>query len=528
MEPLIVRFEQKRGHYMIIERDPPLTGKELNGVQLQMLKQCDIPGLLPMETVEYDGQISLRYALSGTRMMSEVMRTANWSMADMMGALCRLAEVLEECRYYLLDADRIRLLDEYIFVGEDWQDLKLTYLPIDMPTLHRADDLERLIIRWMMKVKEPDGRTLQNVLRLVATDGFIPIVLSRYARQYLAGTAGTSHVMPSRSEVPSVTSSHPISKKPLPPSTLTATKTSRSWDFLQPVSGDLHPVSEMWGDDLSPKLSNIPSNEVRALEPGPEYEFMDRSRWRIVVACVSLFLVAVIWRFLYLNEPSNQKLIVCLCVTLFIGAGALVLWNGLPVWLNKSRKTSSHYPTEREIDESFKSIRNDHDDIEERQGGMARFPSFYEQTISDHREYLPEINSQELSGVNSHHAETSWLSSPNDQTAYLDPQQVLKNEAYCLVWRTKDNGYGIPLHGNSLVIGRSAEAAQHVDETTGISRAHIELVRVAEQWKVKDLGSRNGSRLNDKPMAPYELYALQTGDCLTLANSQYQFQHTKS
>lgn len=77
------------------------------------------------------------------------------------------------------------------------------------------------------------------------------------------------------------------------------------------------------------------------------------------------------------------------------------------------------------------------------------------------------------------------------------------------------------------MIGRSAEAAQHIDETMGISRAHVELVKVSEQWKVKDLGSRNGSRLNDKPMAPYELYSLQIGDCLTLANSQYRFQQAE-
>jgi hypothetical protein len=48
-------------------------------------------------------------------------------------------------------------------------------------------------------------------------------------------------------------------------------------------------------------------------------------------------------------------------------------------------------------------------------------------------------------------------------------------------------------------------------------------VRISEQWKVKDLGSRNGSLLNDMPMAPYELYILHEGDRLTLADSQYRF-----
>lgn len=80
---------------MIVERDPPLTREDLNDTQIHMLKQCDIPGLLTLETEECDGFVSLRYCFSGTRMLTETMRTSTWSMTDMMGALCRLAEVLE-------------------------------------------------------------------------------------------------------------------------------------------------------------------------------------------------------------------------------------------------------------------------------------------------------------------------------------------------------------------------------------------------------------------------------------------------
>ncbi|WP_256760705.1 DUF6382 domain-containing protein [Cohnella sp. WQ 127256] len=525
MESLVVRFEQKRGHYLILERNPPLSHEELNETQFHMIKQCEIPGLLALETEEYDGQVSLRYALSGTRMLSEVMRTSTWSMTDMMGALCRLAEVLEECRLYLLDADRIRLQDEFIFVGDEWHDLKFIYLPIDMPTLHRADDLERLIIRWMMKVKEPEGQILQNVLKLVSAADFMPISLSRYARQYLAGTYNDVRVASRNIVAPSIPIRIADEVKP------TVAKSSRSWDFLHPVSGDLHPVSEMWGD--LPELRGDKSyakgiHEEQANEVGASF---DVNRWRIIILCVTVFLVAVVWKVLYLAELSKQKLLLCLCVTLILGSGVLILWNGMPNWM-KRRRLPSIQPTSSEIDKSFQMDRNDNGTAPG-QWAVPRFPSLpTESPPSTPSQYamedklisygMPgELGSPQVA------TETTWISTSNDQTAYLDHKQAPKAEAYCLVWKTKDAGYRIPLRGNSLVIGRSAEAAQHVDETMGISRAHVEFVRVSEQWKIKDLGSRNGSRLNDKPMAPYELYTLNTGDCLTIANSQYCFQQVE-
>jgi len=495
---------------MIMERTPPLVYEDLNEIQLHMLKQCDIPGLLPLETEECDGQISLRYSLSGTRMLTEAIRSSHWSMAEMMGALCRLAEVLEECRLYLLDPDRIRLQDDFIFVGNEWHDLKFTYLPIDMPTLFRADDLERLIIRWMMKVKEPDGQALQNVLRLAASPDFTPIVLSRYTRQYLSGSSIVRESDQPEPQVPA------LSNKPIVETRPTSSKSSRTWDFLQPVSGDLHPVSELWGDTPDRGIGSMRELDISAAASTQEDETIDMSRWRVIVMCVSFVVIAFAWRFIYLSQPREQTLLICLCITLVCGAGVILLWSGSPQWL-KSSSRSTRQPIVRPIESAYgATYRSDQEANEERWA----FPRFSSPQISQ-----PSVDEPSASRPDPV-LETSWIPTRNDQTELLDHNGVSSQENFCLVWKSKDkdNRGRIPLEGNSLIIGRSAEAAQHVDETTGISRAHVELLRVSEQWKVKDLGSRNGTRLNDKPMAPYELYALQTGDCLTLAQSQYLFQ----
>lgn len=509
---------------MIIERDPPISYEELNETQMQMLKQCDIPGLLSLETAEVDGQSSLRYLLSGNRMLSEVLRSNHWSMNDMMGALCRLGEVLEECRLYLLDADRIRLQDEYIFVGQDWFDLRFTYIPIDMPTLHRIDDLERLIIRWMLKVKEPDGRVIQQVLRLVATKGFLPITLSRYARQYLAdahdtgSAASVARQMPPLSVMPKVESHQ---RPGIAKASSTPAKTLKAWDIFQPPTGEPHTDSEMWGDEVGLKhhqLAGLPTTVNR------EEEVMPITRWRMILFCAGIILLSVGWRFLYLNEQSEQRLLFCLCLSLVITAGILFLWKAVPRWSRSSPESIRGVNAQGKDSESNK--REGQDRTEDSfWSSEPRFPQHisHSHSIEPLNGELPSLDIQ--ADKPNFVPETTWLAIPNDRTTYLQQEKSPVTESHYLLRENKGSPHErILLQGQSFIIGRSSDVAAHVDPSVGISRAHAELIKVSEQWKVKDLGSRNGSKLNDQPMAPYELYPLHTGDNLTLGSSQYHFQ----
>ncbi|MFC4304860.1 DUF6382 domain-containing protein [Cohnella boryungensis] len=504
-----MRFEQRRGHYMILERNPPLTRGEVNETQYRMLKRCDVPGLLPVELEECDGKLILRYGLAGTRMLSEVMRASHWSMSQMMGALCRLAETLEECRLYLLDADRIRLQDEFIFMGENGQELKLTYVPIDMPTLYRSDDLERLIVRWMMRVKEPEGQVLQQILRIVSSPGFAPSALSRYARRYLSEAIGGVKLQAAAPpEFP-----RPIDQA-MANSVSKPDKPSRSWELLQPVSSAPQSVSELWGDanEANERIDRLLAG-TEATRLQSEKAGMDRGRWRIIIACIALFAAAIGWKFVYLSRPGQQSLLLCLCLTLVLGAAVMLLWNGPPGWLGK-RERSEDDPSDREIEQSFRSSSAHEDDSEFERWSPPGLVSAAK---------LPDRRSEGVER-DSGPAETIWMAAEDNPTALLAQRSSSLSQPYCLIWKSNGRESRIALQGDSLVIGRSAEVAQHVDDTVGISRAHVELIRISEQWKIKDLGSRNGTKLNDQPMAPYELYALQTGDCLSLADSQYCFE----
>jgi len=82
----------------------------------------------------------------------------------------------------------------------------------------------------------------------------------------------------------------------------------------------------------------------------------------------------------------------------------------------------------------------------------------------------------------------------------------------------------IELRQQHFVIGRSEDVAQYVERSVGTSRAHVELSRSEDgRFMIKDLGSKNGTRLKGEAMVPYKEYPLQDGDTFVIVKGHYTF-----
>ncbi|GIO14240.1 hypothetical protein J19TS2_37950 [Cohnella xylanilytica] len=585
-----VRFEQGRGHRMILEGEPPIAVDEIDAIQLRMLRSCDVPGLMKLETEELDGAVSLRYSLSGRRMLSQSFRIARWTMEDAMGALCRLAEVLEQGRDYMLDLERYVLEDDFIFVGEGWQDLGFVYLPLWRRTASAqvSSGLEKLIVRWMMNVEAPDGSAMQQLLRLASSPDFSPAILRRYVRQYLAGpsagegetlreTAGDAYYRSAEPYRPALPKEPPRSSESAyragsrssavarvkPSAALTASadwaasndssgaKTANGWrgtkasldaglsdgDGLE-KTGNRNPPSRRQPPIADPQsLSGLLGKEgaewdeeESGREASPPEAAKKRRIWLVAGAAVA---TAAVWRFAYLPHPGGKGLLLSAGVTL-LAAGACVF-----MWKDGKGKTRRG-PMRREGDSEAPELASgrgswsDEDSFDdggaasaepERQPGARRFGGFgapSQVPVADG--WADDIREEERGREEQ---KTSWLPAAQEGTALLAPNYgsgtgAAKPIPY-LEWDHDGVMRRIKLQGDTLVIGRSREAAQHVDETEGISRAHLELVRGEEAWQARDLGSRNGSWLNGVPMAPYECYPLNKDDSIQIASSLYRY-----
>ena len=68
-----------------------------------------------------------------------------------------------------------------------------------------------------------------------------------------------------------------------------------------------------------------------------------------------------------------------------------------------------------------------------------------------------------------------------------------------------------------LVIGRSKRLADVVIPQSGVSRRHVRLVTMPDgSLAIEDLDSARGTKLNDKPLPPYERVPIKSGDQIAL------------
>src|ERR1700676_824014 len=71
----------------------------------------------------------------------------------------------------------------------------------------------------------------------------------------------------------------------------------------------------------------------------------------------------------------------------------------------------------------------------------------------------------------------------------------------------------IPLTGERLAVGRSSAAELCFPEDAGLSRQHFAFESQGEEWTVQDLGSKNGTFVNNIPLKARLI--LKSGDRIT-------------
>src|SRR5690349_422817 len=82
-----------------------------------------------------------------------------------------------------------------------------------------------------------------------------------------------------------------------------------------------------------------------------------------------------------------------------------------------------------------------------------------------------------------------------------------------------DLGKRYELAGLEIVIGRGADCDIQVDRDS-VSRRHAKVERAGQGWRVVDLGSTNGTYVNDNPVSER---TLDDGDLVKIGNAIFKF-----
>ncbi|MBB6024083.1 hypothetical protein HNR77_005187 [Paenibacillus sp. JGP012] len=291
--------------------------------------------------------------------------------------------------------------------------------------------------------------------------------------------------------------------------------------------------------------------------------------------------IALVWRFIYMEQRGQNEMILSSSLSVGLAAAACWMWkrkadshseSGIHKWfpvpgLGRRKNQQSRHEegvcqeswrwnapeksgeaaklhldfsgasSEAEASTSSR-LRNVHAGVETAMS--ADIPAGNMRDTLSVQEYKARTAAGTRTGINAiENAGVSETSEWNRTTAAADAtvnlQQLTASGAernsadssvYYLERISKEGARSerVDVKGASFIIGRASDMVQCVDNSNGVSRAHVELSRSQSGgYVIKDLGSVNGTMLQGNLLAPYKEYPLADGDTFILAESVYVY-----
>ncbi|WP_410770017.1 DUF6382 domain-containing protein [Fontibacillus sp. BL9] len=514
MLELVTDFVRNGGTYMVMTAKEGLDSSHINRVQRNMLSSVTVPNLLRLDVREVDFAVSLHYEITGKRMLSQCLKQEKIGMAELYSLLLQVVTALDESKQYLLSPDKYIMNEDHIFVEDGLASgiLHFVYVPILAPLAEEPlpKMLLSLITRMMTSVTLIEGGGIQQLLRFCSDEMFSlaemkKMLLGLLVDDQPAGSVASGS-RPQVTKTPKFQSSSPspvIVKEYLPIS------------MPDPAVADT-PRSFAFGHD-QPVKSSEPAGDRS------EEETVQSSSKRTYILLGTLLVIAVIWKFVYLDHPSMITLFVCLAMTVILAIISLLYLRGKLHFPGNSKQVE--IPS---YSESFwgKEQESHANEWRWQEDSVKKLPDDFADKSDRHSHALPKTEEWSLKAEQ----DVNTVLAPQPQTVLLGRRAVpgtgqsMPAAATFVLERIASDRTPpefIPLKSGSFVIGRSEEMAQYVDGTAGVSRAHVELMVRSGECSLKDLGSRNGTRLRGEMIAPYKEYALNPDDAFMIAEGTY-------
>ncbi len=545
LKALKVDFAMQRGHEMIIEHKQGIRRAELDELELEMLRSGNIPRLLPIEWFEVDGNCSFHYSLDGVSMLLHKLQREPLSMNNYYCLILGLIDALLECEDYMLRFESCLLYDQFIFIGSNWDQIKLAYLPIQNSSqIIGVEDLLPVIIRWTSYIDYIDGKGLQKILQFLHKSNWPLEELRNTVLELIQQETVTVDIQ--EEAATHKKRSDLLHKELMQAAEQTKVQSvGHSVDYSADHSID-HIVDHLMDHSIDHEIkhqvgqsaaASVHTLQEKLSEPALELQdsvedmkqddtqFVNESeskRLRMLLLA-AILLAALNWKFIYLDQPDQSKLYFCLGITILLLAGAIFIAK----WL-KSRSEDKSF--EEEIDFSFlqnAAARLD-SELNKKTDEAAPFVHTSYATVKSPTQTDYDVTKQSLRSASRYEPiEPTMLliseKEEEDMAASSKHSSENSRQQGSVIWLERlweGKTERIELSSKPIVIGRGKNGGGYTDLARGISRLHLEIERTEQAIQAADLGSSNGSMLNGERMIPYKQYKITSDDKIQLAGEE--------
>ncbi|WP_282935442.1 DUF6382 domain-containing protein [Paenibacillus sp. RC67] len=548
---LQVDYQNQQGHFMVLYKENGLQKEELSPFQLNMLLMNRIPRLLELHVEEVDQNIKLYYTITDKRMLSHWLRLGSLSIKQFFTLLYTIVDVLTESGVYMLQEGRYLLKEDYIYCGSDLTDINITYLPMETLTDKNtvSVDLQHLASRLVHKVTELSGSGYQELMNYLMDESFHLAALKQLLLKHMNQVGNeTSAAIPKEKSFSqevvqgNSTDVHepPIHRASADLSMKETAASTPSWSPLIPPAS-AHAMQP--NKDSVQGSVRLPFPSSFSLAEGMDSEHsLSPNKLKLPVMLIGFLLVCLVWK-LYLDHPVEPWVYICTGLSLLIADLVFViLWIWKPTGRNqyhdrKEEEADLKQPSEHSLPEAIVSRLSSQQTNLEQSSRLAAFlkgeqkapegreptlqPSVTQVTLQPNTTNDTDKHSEEYyRGLELH----TTLLPKSDATVLLQSSMKPPATNYPYLETNHEGRVSkISLIKPCFVIGRAGDGVDYEHKETGVSRLHAEIVRENGVHGVKDLGSRNGTYVNDELLAPYRVYCLNDGDIVRIINTEFIF-----
>lgn len=521
-------FIQQDGIHMLLGEPDGMPVGKLNMVQARMLMNTDIPHHLRLLLREIDLKVTLEYALLRKKMLSHMLKSEKLTMTSLFSILLQIAQGMEDGRLYMLRAEQYAVHEDYIFIEGSLQKGKvyLTYIPIQSneAVSKPGERFKSLIMVLMASVTELAGSGVQRLLQYCGeedfTSGGLKGLLSELlTEEVLIISEGRAPLEGKESLVNEVTAPHREIIEQKVQKTLNTSTNAASWMASYPS----HRIKEE-----GRQLDDIPEDDKLVNPPS------SGSRTYLILGC--LLGDALLWKFLYLDHPKPLWLAVCGITTIILVVLSWMLWSGR---LRLGDTEEEEQLEEEGVHTSFGTGRKELEWNFGRNPVTAarpvakpptadQFPSDPMMSVPS-RPYDPrpyDARSEKFASVPTPEPilPTTLLSREATPEQVKGKETLGRSTPYLRrSGEEEEENEIIQLNRASFIIGRSADVAQYIEKSEGVSRVHAEISRSQNGYILKDLDSRNGTLFQGEAMIPYKEYPLTDGSVFKIVKGSYTF-----
>lgn len=553
MPQLHADFIRDGGTYMILQvQEESFHPDLLNRVERSMLAAVSVPRLLKLDVREIDFEVSLHFDITGKRMLAHCLRSDQIGLTEFYGLLLQVVAMLEEGKRYMLNPGNFILDEQHIFVENplSYGTLHFTYVPWK----HRPDSLPLsqallgLITRLLTSVALVEGQGIPQLMKLCGDESFSLSGFKKLLLELLAGdTSAPEAIEPLHRPIGAVREgrlSLELEEERQLPGRRERVSNSSSLSHANPVAG-----STVIKEYVTPKETRT-EEHIRpndgAVEvasrldwPGVSDDEPGKLRLKPTYLLLGAILVAALcWKLFYIDQPGQLGLYICVLITVLLAVIVFWIWRkGIVFGVLEAEGVE-----EELIDSQIAPMANSNYSVfspisaSSDQGSGRSLNTGGPVPLSLLQVEVPDLSASAVFASSAwngdeREASESPVSPPtmllSRSTLSEQHGELLTNTPRFYLERTDLGGIEtaprrIALSTGSFVIGRSEELVQFVEDSTGVSRAHVEVMVSSQGCTLKDLGSTNGTKLKGELIAPYKAYPLEEGEVFSLAEVNFK------